>query len=54
MLSFKVPPLFFPGKGPLGIQDLSFLGLTGCIVAILMGLRLTWAIRKSGNLDQPE
>ena len=54
MLSQKVPPLFFPGKGPLGIQDLSFLGLTGCIVSILMGLRLTWAIRKSGNLDQPE
>ncbi len=54
MLSSKVPPLFFPGKGPLGIQDLSFLGLTGCIVAILMGLRLTWAIRKSGNLDQPD
>ena len=54
MLSFKVPPLFFPGKGPLGIQDLSFLGLTGCIVSFLMGFRLTWAIRKSGNLDQPE
>lgn len=54
MLSYKVPPLFFPGKGPLGIQDLSFLGLTGCIVSILMGLRLMWAIRKSGNLDQPE
>lgn len=54
MLSSKVPPLFFPGKGPLGIQDLSFLGLTGCIVSFLMGLRLIWAIRKSGNLDQPE
>ena len=54
MLSYKVPPLFFPNKGPLGIQDLSFLGLTGFMVSILMGLRLTWAIRKSGNLDQPE
>jgi len=54
MLSFKVPPLFFPGKGPLGIQDLSFLGLTGVIVSLLMGLRLTWAVRKSGNLDQAE
>ncbi len=54
MLSFQVPPLFFPGGGPLGIQDLSFLGLTGCIVSILMGLRLLWAVRKSGNLDQPE
>lgn len=54
MLSYKVPPLFFPGNGPIGIQDISFLGLTGFIVSILMGLRLTWAIRKSGNLDQPE
>jgi ubiquinone biosynthesis protein len=54
MLSYKVPPLFFPGKGPLGIQDLSFLGLTGCLVSIMMGLRLMWAVRKSGNLDQPE
>ena len=54
MLSYKVPPLLFPGKGPIGIQDLSFLGLTGCIVSILMGLRLMWAVRKSGNLDQPE
>ncbi|MFK7767147.1 MAG: ABC1 kinase family protein [Mariniblastus sp.] len=54
MLSYKVPPLFFPGKGPLGIQDLSFLGLTGFFVSILMGLRLMWAIRKSGNLDTPE
>lgn len=54
MLSSEVPPLFFPDQGPLGIHDLSFLGLTGCIVSILMGLRLTWAIRKSGNLDQPD
>lgn len=54
MLSYKVPPLFFPGKGPFGIQDLSFLGLTGIIVSLMMGLRLMWAIRKSGNLDQPE
>ena len=54
MLSYKVPPLFFPGEGPWGIQDLSFLGLTGLLGSILMGLRLMWAIRKSGNLDQPE
>lgn len=54
MLSYQVPPLFFPGKGPLGIQDLSFLGLTGFIVSLLMGLRLMWAIRKSGNLDEQD
>lgn len=54
MLAAKVPPLWFAGKGPWGIQDLSLLGLTGCIVSILMGFRLLWAIRKSGNLDQSE
>lgn len=54
MLSYKVPPLIFPGEGPMGIQDLSVLGLTGLFVSLSMGLRLLWAIRKSGNLDQPE
>ncbi|MDG1874993.1 MAG: AarF/UbiB family protein [Mariniblastus sp.] len=54
MLSSEVPPLLFPGKGPWGIQDLSLLGLAGCIVSIMMGLRLTWAIRKSGNLDESD
>ncbi len=52
MLSFKVPPLIFPGSGPLGIQDLSVLGMMGCIASLIMGLRLAWSIRKSGNLDQ--
>ncbi len=54
MLSYKVPPLWFVGEGRWGIHDLSLLGLTGCIVSILMGLRLMWAIRKSGNLDRME
>ena len=66
MLSYKVPPLIFPTQvfqpdgsvqvehWPLGIEDLSMLGLTGFIVSLLMGLRLMWAIRKSGNLDQPD
>ena len=66
MLSYKVPPLLFPSQiiredgsvthviGPMGMYDLSMLGLTGAIVSILMGLRLMWSIRKSGNLDQTE
>lgn len=52
MLSYKVPPLWFAGEGPWGIHDLSLLGITGCIVSFMMGFRLVWAIRKSGNLDQ--
>ncbi len=51
MLAFKVPPLWFPDSGPWGIHDLSILGLTGCMVSFMMGFRLMWAIRKSGNLD---
>ncbi|MEL7500058.1 MAG: AarF/UbiB family protein [Planctomycetota bacterium] len=67
MLSYKVPPLLFPTEVILadgtkafqpswflGIHDLSMLGLTGAIVSIFMGLRLIWAIRKSGNLDKTD
>ena len=64
MLSYKVPPILFPTEvmGPNGqivrtlpwhgVMDLSAIGLAGVIVSILMGLRLMWAIRKSGNLDE--
>ena len=56
LLSYKVPPLLFPNLNPeaTGINNLSILGLTGCIVSIMLGVRLLWAIRKSGNLDQKE
>lgn len=54
MLSLQVKPVLFPGTGPWGIQDVSVLGLAGVFTSLLMGLRLTWAIRKSGNLDQRE
>lgn len=54
MLSYKVSPLMFPDPGKWGIKDLSMLGMMGSFVAIMMGLRLFWAIKKSGNLDQPE
>ena len=64
MLSYKVPPLLFPTEtmGPEGqivrslswhgVHDLSALGLSGVVISIMMGLRLMWAIRKSGNLDE--
>ncbi len=54
MLSYKVPPLMFPAGGPFGIEKLSMLGVMGCFLSIAMGLRLMWAIRKSGNLDEGE
>jgi ubiquinone biosynthesis protein len=53
MLSYQVPPLWFVSNEPDALR-MSLLGLTGCIVSFLMGFRLLWAIRKSGNLDQSE
>jgi ubiquinone biosynthesis protein len=52
MLSYQVAPLMFPSPGWWGIKDLSMLGVIGCLLSIMMGLRLMWAIRNSGNLDQ--
>lgn len=54
MLSYNVPPIILPGKGVWGIHDLSLLGLTGCLASMMLGFRLVWAIRKSGNLDRTE
>lgn len=52
MLSYKVPPVWFSEGGPLGFQDLSVLGILGCFASLMIGARLLWAIRSSGNLDQ--
>ncbi len=54
MLSSNVAPLLFPEEGPWGIHDLSVLGLFGMFFSVLLGFRLVWAIRKSGNLDQQD
>jgi ubiquinone biosynthesis protein len=54
MLSNQVPPLLFHRSDPgwLGLKDLSILGLSGCTLSLLVGLRLLRAIGKSGHLDQ--
>ena len=54
LLSYDVPPLLFHGTEPawLGMKDVSFLGLSGCTLSLLVGLRLLRAIGKSGHLDQ--
>ncbi len=51
MLSWKVQPLLWVPEGWNDYQ-LSVLGLCGSAVSILIGVRLIWAIRKSGNLDR--
>jgi ubiquinone biosynthesis protein len=54
MLANQVPPLLFNSPKPLwlGLHHISILGLLGCVMSILIGLRLVWAIAKSGHLDQ--
>ncbi len=53
MLSMEVPPLLiFPDNTYFGLQKLSVLGLSGCTISILVGLRLLRAIGKSGHLDR--
>jgi ubiquinone biosynthesis protein len=51
MLSQQVPPVLFPDNSYFGLHRLSILGLLGCFVSILLGLRLIRAIHKSGHLD---
>lgn len=52
LLSRNVPPLLFRREGPLGLRDVSILGLAGCVMSLLIGLRLIRAIMKSGHLDR--
>jgi ubiquinone biosynthesis protein len=54
LLSREVPPLLFPATSFLGFHKLSLLGITGCVVSVLLGLRLLRAIGKSGHLDRRE
>jgi len=51
LLSREVPPLLFPDNSLIGFHRISVLGLTGCVISILLGLRLLRAISKSGHLD---
>jgi ubiquinone biosynthesis protein len=53
LLSYQVPPLLFhKSEAWLGMKNISLLGLSGCILSLLVGLRLLRAIGKSGHLDQ--
>jgi ubiquinone biosynthesis protein len=54
LLSYDVPPLLFYNANPnyFGLQDVSLLGLMGCVGSLMVGFRLVLAINKSGHLDQ--
>ena len=51
LMAAKVPPLLFMGGGPLGLKDLSFMGLVGFVISTLVAFRILLAINKSGHLD---
>ncbi|MDZ4849134.1 MAG: AarF/UbiB family protein [Pirellulaceae bacterium] len=51
LLAFKVPPLLFISGGPMGLKDLSLLGLVGFVVSLMVSVRLLLAINNSGHLD---
>lgn len=52
MLSRSVPPVLFETKTVFGLHEVSLLGLGGCMLSLLLGLRLLRAIGKSGRLDR--
>jgi ubiquinone biosynthesis protein len=51
LMASKVPPLLFMNGGPLGLQDLSIMGLVGFVLSSLVAFRILLAINKSGHLD---
>jgi len=53
LLSTEVFLLFFRNEiWYFGLHRISIVGLAGCLVSILLGLRVTRAIRHSGKLDR--
>jgi len=52
MLSREVTPLLFADTTVLGMHRISVLGLCGCTLSIMLGLRLIRSIMKSGHLDR--
>lgn len=51
LMASKVPPLLFMDGGPLGLKDLSLMGLVGFVLSSLVAFRILLAINKSGHLD---
>jgi ubiquinone biosynthesis protein len=51
LLASEVPPLLFVEGGPLGLKDLSLMGLLGFMVSLMVAMRILLAINKSGHLD---
>lgn len=54
MLSTDVRPVIFPESTWMGIHNVSIPGMLGFMMSMVLGIRLLWAIRKSGNLNKNE
>lgn len=52
LLAQRTPPVLFLTPTYFGLERISILGLSGCALSLLIGLRLLRAIGKSGHLDQ--
>ena len=52
LLSQQVAPLLFPENTFFGFHRISILGVLGCSLSALLGIRLLLAINKSGHLDR--
>ena len=50
-MASKVPPLLFVNGGPLGLKDLSLIGLGGFAISLVVTIRILFAINRSGHLD---
>ncbi len=51
LMASNVPPLLFTQGGPMGLKDLSLLGLLGVLSSFMITFRILLAINKSGHLD---
>jgi len=51
LMASQVPPLLFMNGGPMGLRDISILGLFGFLTSIMVAFRILLAINKSGHLD---
>jgi hypothetical protein len=50
-MASNVPPLLFTQGGPMGLKDVSLIGLGGFAISLVVTIRILLAINRSGHLD---
>ncbi|MFM8572225.1 MAG: ABC1 kinase family protein [Pirellula sp.] len=51
LMASNVPPLLFTQGGPMGLKDVSLIGLGGFAISLVVTIRILLAINRSGHLD---